>query len=420
MDRIARRVAGFLVGWTMAGALLAADGRVVGRITDAAGAGVAGVRIELTGGLGLATETDTAGEYALEPVPPGRHEISFRSGEWHAHQTVEVPDGGEARADRTFGSADFAETITVFSASRRVERVTEAPAAVTIVSAEEIERRASTGQVPKLLEFTPGAQITQSGVYDFNFNTRGFNSSLNRRVAVLVDGREPSVPFLGSQEWASVSFPLDDLEQVELLRGPAAALYGANAASGVLNLITKRPRGTEGGLVRLAAGELSTVNGDARWAGKLGGSWYGKLVGGLRQSGDFTVSRRGQAEYSIPCTMRGQTDCLPQEAVPLDPEDDDDVKFLSGRVDRYVDGDRGLLTLEGGWADVSGPVFQTGIGRVQLVDVERQWQRANFSTQHFNVLLTRNVRDAPEQTALSTGNNLALDEESWKGEIQTN
>src|SRR5690606_33401083 len=141
-----------------------------------------------------------------------------------------------------------------YSASRRAERVTEAPAAVSVIPAAEIAREASHGQLPKLLEFTPGAQVTQSGIYDFNFNTRGLNSSLNRRVAVIIDGREPSVPFLGSQEWASVSFPLDDLEQAEFVRGPSAALYGANASSGVLNLLTRRPRGSEGGLVRLAGG----------------------------------------------------------------------------------------------------------------------------------------------------------------------
>jgi len=419
MDRMSRRVAGFLLGCMLAGAAFAADGRVSGRVTDPSGLGLAGAEVSISE-LGLKTATDADGRFVLEPVPAGSYEVLFHHGNWTATATVEVAEDEETRLDQVDTGGTFAETITVFSASRRAERITEAPAAVTIVPAAEIERQASHGQLPKLLEFTPGAEVTQSGIYDFNFNTRGFNSSLNRRVAVLVDGREPSVPFLGSQEWASISFPLDDLEQAELVRGPSAALYGANASSGVLNLITKRPRGSEGGLVRLAGGELSTVNADARWAGQLGGEWWGKLVGGIRKSGDFTVSRQGAAEYSVPCTARGQTDCLPQEVVPLDPEDDDDIKFLSGRVDRYVDEERGLFTLEGGWADVSGPVFQTGIGRVQLVDVQRQWFRTNFASSHFNFLVTMNTRDAPQQTALSTGNNLALDSTSWKAEIQTN
>ena len=77
---------------------------------------------------------------------------------------------------------------------------------------------------------------------------RGFNSSLNRRILTLIDGRDPSVPFLGSQEWAAVSFPMDELATVELVRGPGSALYGANAFSGVLNMTTRlaaRERGRE-------------------------------------------------------------------------------------------------------------------------------------------------------------------------------
>lgn len=421
MRRTARALAVCLLAWgALAAAARGADGRVVGRATDSAGAPVAGVVVSIPA-LGLFASTDAAGDYELAPVPPGTHTVAFSFDSGAIMATAEVADGQEVRVDaQSAGTESFAEVITVYAASRRAERITEAPAAISVIPAEEIERSASHGQLPLLLEHTPGAAVTQSGIYDFNFNTRGFNSSLNRRVAVLVDGREGSVPFLGSQEWAAVGFPLDDLQQAEVVRGPAAALYGANASSGILNLITKTPRGTEGGLVRLTGGELSTLNADLRWAGRLGEAWWGKAVGGLRQSGDFTVSRVGAAEYSIPCTATVTSDCLPQERVPLDPEDDDDIKFASARVDRYVAGDENLLTFEGGWADVSGPVFQTGIGRVQLVDVERRWARGNFSTPHWNFLGTTNAREAPRQTALSTGNNLALDEESWKFEVQTN
>jgi outer membrane receptor protein involved in Fe transport len=421
MGRTARSLAGILLGGLgMAAAVLAADGadgRVVGRVTRPDGTSLAGVQVSISE-LSLATVTDAAGDYVLEPVPAGHHDVEFRLGSASDLTAVDVGAGQEIRLDRSpdWGTA-FAETITVVSASRRAERITEAPAAVTLVPAEEIQKIAATGQVPKILEFTPGAEVTQSGIYDFNLNTRGFNSSLNRRVAVLIDGREPSVPFLGAQEWASMPFPLDDLQEAELVRGPSAALYGANASSGVLNLITKRPRGSEGGLVRLTGGELSTFNGDLRWAGHLGGSWWGKVDGGIRKSGDFTVSRNGQAEYSVPCTVRGQTDCLPQEVVPLDPLNDDDVKFGLARLDRYWN-DGSFSTFEAGLTKIQGPVFQTGIGRVQVVDADRSWFRLDHSMKNWNFLITENGRDAPKQTALATGNNVALDDKNWKGEIE--
>src|SRR5262249_46459211 len=156
----------------------------------------------------------------------------------------------------------LAETITVTSVSRRAERITDAPAAVTLVTAQEIERAAAGGQVPKLVEFTPGGGFTQSGLYDFNFTTRGFNSSLHRRVLPAGDGRYPATPVPGAQESAAVSFPLDELASAEMVRGPGSALYGANAFSGVLNLITKAPRDSLGGKVRLTGGELDTRRAD--------------------------------------------------------------------------------------------------------------------------------------------------------------
>ena len=405
-------------------------GRISGRVLDSEGRGVGGVTVTAVE-LGRAELTDPQGAFAFSDVPAGTYTLEFTLADFSASQTgVAVSEGQATEVSKQVDwMLSLAETITVFSASRQAERITEAPAAVSVITAEEIGREAAHGQLPKLLEFTPGAEVTQSGVYDYNFNTRGFNSSLNRRVATLVDGRDPSVPFLGAQEWAAVNFPLDDLAQAELVRGPSAALYGANAASGVLNLITKRPRDSQGGLVRLTAGELSTLNADLRWAGEIAEPWYFKVLAGTRQSGDFTVSRQrhpllkpqGTAEYSVPCPLPqgAATDCLPQELVTLNPEDDDEINFGSARVDRHF-ADDAVLTFEAGTADVSGPVFQTGIGRVQLVDVKRLWGRTEYAQTHFNILGSYNNREADRQTALGPGVNLALDDENWKVEGQTN
>lgn len=398
----------------------AQQGRIEGQVSRADGRGVGGVTVVVSE-LSLSAITGADGAFAFSGVPPGTYTVSFALGDRADGMSGVVVEAGKtARADKTVDwTAGLAETLTVVSASRRVERVVEAPAAVTTVSEEEIEQKASHGQLPKLLEFTPGAEVTQSGIYDYNLNTRGFNSSLNRRVATLVDGRDPAVPFLGSQEWAAVSFPLDDLERLELVRGPSAALYGANASSGVLNLTTRAPRSSEGGVLRLTAGELDTVNADGRWAGGLGGGVWLKAVAGLRKSGDFSVSRRGAAEYAVPCTATLRVNCLPQEAVPLARVDDDDVWFGTLRLDKHLD--RGhVLTAEGGYAEVKGPIFQTGIGRVQVLEAKRPWGRVNWSADRFNLLAYYTGRDAPKQLALSSGRNLSLDEDTYRVEGQTN
>ncbi len=398
------------------------QGQIEGQVTRETGAGISGVTVEIE--ETAATElTDGTGIYRFANVPEGTYRLTFTLGDSTASQSdVTVEAGSTQRVDMAVGwAALFAETITVSSVSLRPERIVDAPAAVTLVTEQEIARQASHGQLPKLLEFTPGAEATQSGIYDFNLNTRGFNSSLNRRVATLIDGRDPSVPFLGAQEWAAISFPLDDLSSLELVRGPSAALYGKNASSGVLNMVTRAPRYSEGGQIRLIGGELNTFNADLRWAGGLGSDWYVKFVGGVRDHGDFTVSRNGQAEYSVPCPVPqgAATDCLPQEAVPLNPLDDDEIFFGGLRFDKYLAGGS-ALTFEGGTASIEGPVFQTGIGRVQLVEVDRPWARFNFNADHWNLLTYYTKRDAPKQTALAAGTNLSLDTDRLAAELQTN
>ncbi len=398
----------------------AQDGRIEGQVLREDGKGVQGVTV-VVNELSLTDISRANGLFSFSGVAPGTYSLSLALGDQVQTVTgVTVAAGVTARVEeRVDWKAGLAETLTVVSASRRVERVVEAPAAISSVSEAEIEQKASHGQLPKLLEFTPGTEVTQSGVYDYNLNTRGFNSSLNRRVATLVDGRDPSVPFLGSQEWAAVSFPLDDIERLELVRGPSAALYGANASSGVLAVTSKAPRYSRGGLLRVTGGELHTFNADGRWAGGLGSGVYLKALAGARLSGDYAVSRRGAAEYSVPCTTRGQTDCLPQEAVPLAREDDDDVFFGALRIDKHLASGM-VLTGEGGYSDIAGPVFQTGIGRVQVVDARRPWARVNWNAEHFNLLAYYNGRDARRQLALSSGANLRLDEDAYRVEGQTN
>jgi outer membrane receptor for ferrienterochelin and colicins len=399
------------------------SGTLTGRLTGAGETPLSGVLVEVEG-TQYVTTTEADGSFRLTGVPPGTYNLAFSSGDNREVKSgVEVKAGTSTRVEATMPwDLTFLETIdVVVSASRRAEKITEAPAAVTVIEAEQVEREAAHGQLPKLLEFTPGAEVTQSGVYDYNFNTRGFNSSLNRRVAVLIDGREPSVPFLGAQEWAAVSFPLDDLAAVEMVRGPSAALYGANASSGVLNLVTKNPKDSQGGQLRLTAGELKTVNGDFRWATEIGGGWYAKVLAGANTGEDFTTSRTGgRAEYARPCPnpQGNAVDCLPQEVVPLAIEDDNEIAYGAARIDKHF-GDTAVWTVEGGYSEIQGPVFQTGIGRVQLVDVQRPWGRTNFNTTHFNVLAYWNGREG-EQLGLSSGAPLFLDEENWSVEGQTN
>jgi len=394
-------------------------GKIAGKVTRRDGAGLAGVTVRIQS-LGRSAQTDATGAYVLEGVPPGTYEVTFSLSDRSKTESAVTVAAGAARTldQKVDWDLSFAESITVYSVSRKAERITEAPAAVTVVPEEEISLQAPTGQIPKLLEFTPGVDFTQSGLYDFNFNVRGFNSSLNRRILTLIDGRDPSVPFLGAQEWAAVSFPMDELATVELVRGPGSALYGANAFSGVLNMTTRSPRGNTGGKVRLTGGELGTARGDLRYSTELGTDWYGRVVGGYQKSDDFTLPRNQKVEYSQLCASAGQTNCLRREAQGLA---FDGVKIGYGglRLDRYFS-DSQVLTIEGGTANLKGPTFLTGIGRVQVTEANRPWGRVNFNTLHWNLLGYYDKRVAEKQVALSSGARLFEDSANLNGELQGN
>ena len=409
--------------------------RVEGRVTKDE-AGVAGV-VVLIHELSVTDVTGPEGWFHFDHVPLGTYSLVLTLGDNTAtHALIVSGEGPVEVAYAVDWDVGVHEQVTV-TAAARAAKIVDAPAAVTSIPEEQIEQQAAQGQVPKILEFTPGAEVTQSGLYDFNFNTRGFNSSLNRRVSTYVDGRDVGVVLLGAQEWASIAGGLDDVANLEFVRGPSAALYGANASSGVVNITTKAPRDSLGTFVRVTAGELDTTGVDFRRADSLGAGWYSKVLAGFKDSGDFSISRNpygadnveGTAddlatpEYSEFCMepLIGRSDCLPREK-SLFREQDDEIRYGALRFDKYLS-DKTLLTFEAGIADIAGPVFQTGIGRVQNLGSQRPFYRFNFTNRHWNVLVHYSNRDGNQANltkALVVNYELITDDTRYGVEAQGN
>lgn len=365
------------------------------------------VRVILLGS-GLRTFTDGSGRYELLRVPPGMHTVRFQwLGFRPREQSVTVAAGEAVTADALLERQPLQlSEIIVTAPSRAPERVVEAPAAVSIVNPLVARDLSSTAQVPLALAKLPGVDVTQNGINDFNVNTRGFNTTLNRRILVLQDGRDVAIAFLGSQEWNGLSLPLEDLGRIELVRGPGSALYGANSLNGVLNITTPTAREAVGTKLSLASGELSTIRGDFRHGGVTSGGRVGyRLSAGYTRSTSWTRSRTNlgdlEREYSD-ATQRPVITPDPgfelrplngqQTSVPLgtpgaatgDPDDLINV-YGSGRLDRYFD-DGSLFTVEGGAAHILNHTFVTGAGRVQVGDAWRPWARVAWSAQRFNVM----------------------------------
>jgi iron complex outermembrane recepter protein len=378
---------------------------------------------------GQTAVTGTDGRYTLRRVPEGPQTIVFR---WLGYRPTEVQPTVVADSTTTVDASleQIALALTelvVSAASRAPERIVEAPAAISVIEPQVLQNTSITGQAPLALQTAPGVDVVQSGVNDFNVNARGFNSTLNRRMLVLQDGRDLSIAFLGSQEWNGMVQPLEDIGRLEVVRGPGSALYGANAFSGVINIITPEAREIAGTKLTLAGGELETFRGDFRHAGVFGGDRFGyRINGGYNQSDTYSRSRtlvNGsslQQEYAEatdePVGLTRELSALngqaPDPVTGQPAGDREPLKTLvgAGRLDYYLN-NGSVLSADGGLARVENEVFVTGIGRVQVVKAIKPYARLALAADRYNIFGFWNSRTSLDpQIALSSG--LPLEERS--------
>ncbi|MGH7516180.1 MAG: TonB-dependent receptor [Gemmatimonadales bacterium] len=415
------------------------SGTVTGTVTRAEGGGaLAGVSVSVQG-TGQTTASRGDGRYTLRNVPAGPRTIVFR---WLGYRPTELPvtvePGGSATLDAALEPAPaILSDLVVQGASRAPERIVEAPAAISVVEPRLLEANTITGQVPMALKETPGVDLVQSGVNDFNVNTRGFNSSLNRRMLVLQDGRDLAIAFLGSQEWNTLSVPLEELGRIEVVRGPGSALYGANAFSGVIALTTPAAREIVGTKLTIGGGELESLRGDLSHAGVAGGGRFGYRVnGGYYRSDTFTRSRTLLDRSSLATEYAPATDAAigparearplsgqtldPVTGAPLGDRDDLQNIYGSARVDYYTPGGS-VVSADGGAARVENEVLVTGIGRVQIEKALRPWARLAWAGERFNVFGFWNARRTLDpQFSLASGAPLRETSDIFHVEGQTN
>lgn len=412
---------------------------VRGRVLDENGSGVSYASVELVGRAGgiIAGED---GFFVILRVPAGPHQVV-------------VSRLGYLRAERSFtASADTPllevvldvspiaiDEVSVQVASRRPERIVEAPAAVSVVEPEDARRLSVTGQVPLALAQHPGVDLVQSDVTDFNINARGFNTSLNRRVLVLQDGRDVSLAFLGSQEWSAFSMPLEDIARMELVRGPGSALYGANAFAGVLDIRTPSARQTVGTKVTVGGGTLASLRADVRHAGLIGdGTWAYRVNVGYTGSDTWNRSRTGVGdladEYSEAAAeevtapapgfelrpVAGQIVEGPVGTSATGTPDRLSSLYATTRLDRYgADGSE--FTVELGGSEVQNEIVVTGAGRIQRDRALRPWARVAWGNTNWNVMGWYSGRVANDP-GWSLATNTPIDDRSHvvHGEVQHN
>ena len=152
---------------------------------------------------------------------------------------------------------------TVTSVSRMPERLIEAPAAVFVINREDIRRSGATS-IAEMLRLAPNLQVARAVGYAIS--ARGFNDTIANKLLVLVDGRSVYTPLYSGVFWDAVNVLPEDIERIEVISGPGATLWGANAVNGVINIITRSSSDTQGGVVSVTGG-----NTDSGIAARFGG-----------------------------------------------------------------------------------------------------------------------------------------------------
>ena len=152
-------------------------------------------------------------------------------------QQQQQPNPNDQNADQ---GVTYEEQVVV-TASKTEEQLVNAPAAVSVITNETIQNSPATN-IGDLLRAVPGVNVTQVSARDINLTTRGATSTLSTSQLALVDGRSIYLDFFGMVMWDLVPSNPNDIKQIEVIRGPASAVWGANAMTGVVNVITRTPR----------------------------------------------------------------------------------------------------------------------------------------------------------------------------------
>lgn len=145
------------------------------------------------------------------------------------------------------------EQVQVSSVSRHPENRFEAPAATTVITADDIRRSGATN-VPDILRQVPGLEVAQIDANKWAVTSRGFNREFANKLLVLIDGRSVYTPLFAGTFWDEQDPILEDIERIEVIRGPGATLWGSNAVNGVINIITKKAVATQGTFVSTTYG----------------------------------------------------------------------------------------------------------------------------------------------------------------------
>lgn len=202
-----------------------------------------------------------------------------------------LPPAAAASSDLTGFSLEelMSMEVTVTSAAKRPQRLGDAAAAMFVLTGDEI-RRAGIATLPDAFRLVPGLQVGEIDTNTWAITSRGFNGRYANKLLVMVDGRTVYTPVFSGVFWEREGVFLEDIDRIEVIRGPGASLWGANAVNGVINIITKPASQTQGGLITGVVGTMEQAGVGVRYGGRLGEAGHMRVYAESRLRGQGVLA----------------------------------------------------------------------------------------------------------------------------------
>ncbi len=317
--RFVSRMLAVLGFFAAAGAADAQSGSISGKVTQSdGGSPVASARVEvLTGATAVAAGASTAeGTFRIGNVPAGTYTVRVSRVGFAPKSTpnVAVTAGGTTTVNVALAelAAQLNQVVTTGTRGAAPEKILDSPNSISLVTSERIAERPSAS-ITDHLKGTPGLSISNGGIVQANIVSRGFNNAFSGSMLMLQDYRFAGVPSLRVNIPFLMTGASEDIDRIEVLQGPASALYGPNSGAGVLHVITKSPFTSQGTTLTLDGGERAMMRIAGRHAGVFGGEKFGyKISGEYFRADDWEYKDPNEpTTYSatdtrVPLSRRGQ------------------------------------------------------------------------------------------------------------------
>ena len=201
---------------------------------------------------------------------------------------AEGPEGAaDGNASLKHLSLEQLGDVEVTTTSKEPEQVWRTPAAIYVLTQDDIRRSGATS-IPEVLRLVPGVEVARLDSDHWSIGIRGFGAVLASKLLVLIDGRSVYTPLFAGVYWQVQATPLEDIERIEVIRGPGGTIWGANAVDGVINIITKNAKETRGSMVALGGGNADEGTDTMRYGGANGRGLSYRVYGmGFERSPEF-------------------------------------------------------------------------------------------------------------------------------------